>query len=102
MELKKNTRWLHPSKSGGEAFSAKKTGKSGVFVVSSSTRGTAISAVQFKTGAKQVLELRKNTAKVIGKAISTPISDAQRARTKELADRALAAQASPATARFQR
>ena len=56
----------------------------------------------FKLGVKGVVELRRNTAKVIGAAISTPVSETRRAKTLELADRVRVAQASSVTARFQR
>ncbi|MES2160943.1 MAG: hypothetical protein V4476_07305 [Pseudomonadota bacterium] len=103
MDSKKNTRWLYRSQAGVVALSAKKVGRSGAFVLTTASRGeVAAATVQFKAGAKQVLELRNNTAKVIRNAISTPISDSQRAKTTELAERVRAAQDSAVTARFQR
>lgn len=98
MAPKKITRWQYRSKTGSDILAADNL-----------VRGTAVSASsnlrkadQFEAGAKQILQLRKNTAKVIGSAISTPISDQQRSKTKELVDRVRLAQASSVTARFQR
>lgn len=99
MDPKKLTRWQYRSKTGSDILSANRLARGGsVAPASSSLRKTD----QFEAGAKQILQLRKNTAKVIGGAISTPISDQQRSKTKELADRARLAQASSVTARFQR
>ncbi|WP_174999090.1 hypothetical protein [Rugamonas aquatica] len=103
MEPKKNTRWLYRSQSGVMALSAKKAGKSSAAVVTTASRGeVAAATVQFKAGAKHVLELRSNTAKVIRNAISTPISDTQRTKAMERAERVRAAENPAVTARFQR
>lgn len=99
MAPKKITRWQYRSKTGSDILAADNLVRGGTAVLASSSLRKAD---QFEAGAKQILQLRKNIAKVIGSAISTPISDQQRSKTKELVDRVRLAQASSVTARFQR
>lgn len=99
MDFKKITRWQYRSKTTSETLAANNLAQGGMLTSASSIQRKV---VQFEAGAQQLIQLRKNTAKVIGSAISTPISDQQRSRAKELVDRARLAQASSVTARFQR
>jgi len=99
MDPKKLTCWQYRSNTGVDILATNNLARGGTGVsASSNLRNTG----QFEVGAKQILQLRKNTAKVIGGAISTPISDQQRSKAKELVDRVRLAQASAVTARFQR